>query len=505
MVDIRNKLTDIKKLIDQKSYFTINRGWQYGKTTTLIHLHEFLRNDYTVLSLTFEGLGDESFRDTAAFCQKFLELISRALRLTDVSSDDRKKWLDKSIVDFDSLSEHITKLSESKKFVLLIDEVDKISNNRVFLQFLSMLRKKFLERKARRDFTFHSVILAGVYDVKNIKLKMHEDGIATSSKEIGALYNSPWNIAVDFKVRMSFNPVEIASMLVDYEKDHQTGMNVREISESIYYWTGGYPFLVSKLCKSIDENLGKLWDTHHIQQAVNDLLREKNTLFENVTKNLKNHPEVYHLLYDVLIVGARRTFNIYETAIELSHRYGIIRDENGFVKIANPIFETLITNYFISQDEKTFKRSGVLYEDIVRKGKFDMASCLEKFAKHYREIYNDRDEQFLEREERLLFLTYLKPLLNGRGFYHIESGLTDERRMDVVVDFGNEQFIVELKRWDGISKHEKAYLQLVGYMEKKEAMEGYLLTFGGSKGMKSQHQSRWINQADGKKIFDVIV
>jgi len=33
--------------------------------------------------------------------------------------------------------------------------------------------------------------------------------------------------------------------------------------------------------------------------------------------------------------------------------------------------------------------------------------------------------------------------------YHIESRYTDLRRMDVVVDFGRDQFIVELKIWHG--------------------------------------------------------
>ena len=33
MVDIKDRLEEIKKLIDQGAYFTINRARQYGKTT----------------------------------------------------------------------------------------------------------------------------------------------------------------------------------------------------------------------------------------------------------------------------------------------------------------------------------------------------------------------------------------------------------------------------------------------------------------------------------------
>ena len=35
MVDISGKIAQIKKLVDSRSYFTINRARQYGKTTTL--------------------------------------------------------------------------------------------------------------------------------------------------------------------------------------------------------------------------------------------------------------------------------------------------------------------------------------------------------------------------------------------------------------------------------------------------------------------------------------
>ena len=35
MVDISGKLAQIRKLVDDRSYFSINRARQYGKTTTL--------------------------------------------------------------------------------------------------------------------------------------------------------------------------------------------------------------------------------------------------------------------------------------------------------------------------------------------------------------------------------------------------------------------------------------------------------------------------------------
>ena len=162
-------------------------------------------------------------------------------------------------------------------------------------------------------------------------------------------------------------------------------------------------------------------------------------------------------------------------------------------------------NYFVSKGATSEKRvNGVLQNDVVEGGCFDMELCLRKFAEHYAEIFSEKDAAFLEREGRLLFLSYLKPLINGQGFYHIESQFTDLRRMDIVVDFGADQFIIELKLWKGEAAHEKAYAQLAGYLSSKGAAEGYLLTFDFRKGIQKQPYAKWVDY-DGKRLFDVLV
>ncbi len=506
MVDIGNKLKEIVKLVDDGSYFTINRARQYGKTTTLHGLSQVLKFHYTVISISFEGLGEESFSTAEIFCQKFLKQISKALRFTTEAEEYRNAWLDSSIVDFELLSEHITNMCENRKLVLMIDEVDKVSNNKTFLNFLSVLRSKYLASQMDVDFTFHSVILAGVYDVKNIKLKLINEGNHTPTATEGKIYNSPWNIAVDFEVDMSFHPQEISTMLDEYEADHHTGMEITAISEEIYRYTSGYPFLVSKICKYIDEKLDKDWTVRGVQKAVHMLVKEKNTLFDDLSKNLENNKELYDLIYDVLIIGRPRTFSVANPTIELGVRYGYIKQSEQTIMVSNKIFEIIICNYFISKDESINPNQikGVLQNDIVERGRFNMELCLKKFAQHYGELFTEKNREFLESHGRMLFLTYLKPLLNGRGFYHIESQFTDMRRMDIVVDFGSDQFIIELKLWKGETAQEKAYDQLLGYMNSKHADKGYLLTFDFRKGENKECKAEWIQIGD-KQIFDVIV
>ena len=106
----------------------------------------------------------------------------------------------------------------------MLDEVDSASNNQVFIDFLAQLRGYYLRRDKMP--MFHSVILVGVYDIKNLKLKL--------CSESEHQYNSPWNIAANFNIDMNFSASQIEDMLKEYEAEHYTGMDIKTIAEEIY-------------------------------------------------------------------------------------------------------------------------------------------------------------------------------------------------------------------------------------------------------------------------------
>ena len=61
MVDLSERVQEIKKLVDGGKYFTINRARQYGKTTTLAALQKALADEYRVLNLSFAGITRANF------------------------------------------------------------------------------------------------------------------------------------------------------------------------------------------------------------------------------------------------------------------------------------------------------------------------------------------------------------------------------------------------------------------------------------------------------------
>jgi hypothetical protein len=395
-------------------------------------------------------------------------------------------------------------MCSGKKVVLIIDETDKTSNNLVFLRFIGMLRDKYLERENPKKATFQSVILAGVYDIKNLKIKMVKAG-THQLKDGEKRINSPWNIAANFKVDMSFSIPEISTMLREYEKDHETGMDVKVISEEIRAYTNGYPFMVSRICQIIDEDLDKDWTINGVQKAVKLLLRERNTLFSDLSHNIETYRELFDLLHDIIVEGKRVAYNNLNPVMDLALTFGILQETDSGLAVSNKIFETAICDYFISLNYSNPRKdiTRTIDSEVIENGKFNMALTIKKFMQHYYELYNKSNESFLESECRLLFLTYLKPLINGNGFYHIESETRNLMRTDLIIDYGTEQFIVELKIWKGEQKHEKAHEQLIKYLNSKNKKEGYLLTFDFRKKKAEKPSAKWVRKS-GKKFLDCL-
>ncbi|MBU3106512.1 AAA family ATPase [Clostridium gasigenes] len=269
MVNVDNKLQAIEKLINRDSYFTINKPRQFGKTTTLSLLKKRLTSKYIVINCSFEGIGELPFLNEERFSKSFMSFMVDSLEYTYQDYSKELSKLSNDVIDLSTLSKAITKFVKgcTKEVILFIDEVDKSSNNQLFLSFLGMLRSKYLSREMDEDYTFKSVILAGVHDVKTLKFKLR------SGEE--QKLNSPWNIAINFKVDMSFNTSEIETMLIEYCLDNNLEMDIKLFADRLYYYTSGYPFLVSRLCQIIDEDILEIksnWTLDLLEKALKQFI-----------------------------------------------------------------------------------------------------------------------------------------------------------------------------------------------------------------------------------------
>ena len=450
MVDISDRLEQIKKMIDSGQYFTINRARQYGKTTTLRALAKYLEQDYVVVSLDFQLMSHKDFEEEGDFVKAFSEAVLRKVSGEEAMPAEIRRELQELIGDsqetalsrlFEILSRWCRK--SKKPIVLIIDEVDSASNNQVFLDFLSQLRGYYIDRDVTP--AFQSVILAGVYDIKNIKRKIRSDedhknnspwNMREGNEENECLLSfddcprdhkelAPYDIAAKFRVDMSFSKKDIEGMLEEYEQDHHT--------------------LVNKLM---------------------------------------DYPELKNVLYELLFTGKAIPYNPVNKYIETAEMFGFIKNENGSAVISNRIFETVLYNLFISEeymDSKIYDAGLREKNQFVSGGHLNMRKVLEKFVETFDYLYGDQNEGFLEEAGRRYFMLFLKPIINGIGNCYVEPETRNRERMDLVVDYRGEQFVVELKIWHGDAYNKRGEKQITEYLEYYGMRKGYMISFNFNK------------------------
>lgn len=488
MVDLGSRLNEIREMVDNGEYFTINRARQFGKTTTLKALAVSLKKDYEVVSLDFQTMDTLLFESTQAFVAAFSgELLENAENFPEGIKEQLQAFVEGTVrisslnALFKVIKSWCRKLDRG--MVLMIDEVDSASNNQVFLDFLAQLRAYYLKRPEVP--AFQSVILAGVYDIKNLKKKLHP--------EEEHRYNSPWNVAADFTVDMSFSSEEIADMLLQYEMDWDTGMDREEVSRVLYDYTSGYPFLVSKLCQimagtvnanSTKQERGDAWSPEAFQSALRELLKKPNTLFDDMVKKLTDYPKMKEMIYGILFLGEKFSYEAENGHIRIGEMFGFLKEKDGVVCVSNRIFEMKLYNIFLSEEEtdtKIFTVAETEKNQFVRGGVLQMELVLQKFCEYFEEIYSDADDKFIEDNGRRIFLIFLKPIINGSGNYYIETRTRNLKRTDVIIDYKGRQIILEMNIWHGQEYNRRGEDQLLQYMEYYHLNKGYMLSFNFNK------------------------
>ena len=502
MVSLGQRMLQVKALVDEGKYFTINRARQYGKTTTLHALSDYLSQDYFVISMDFQmQMSDAKFRNENAFALAFARAFVSSSRANLVSAepdyDNALKAFavasqtDPQYFELVELFQEISRFCAAlpRKVVLMIDEIDSATNNQVFIDFLAKLRGYYNNRN--RYATFQSVILAGVCDIKNLKRKLRPEEEHTD--------NSPWNIAADFDIEMSFSPDQIAQMLQEYESDHRTGMNGKAVAQEIFDYTAGYPYLVSRICQLLELQYSRdgrkdAWTHAGILDVVRSLVGESNSLFDDMSKKVKDYPALRNLLYDILFCGRSIPYNPGTELVSIGSMFGFLKDDQGQVAISNRIFEIWFYNLFIAEEairSSTYDAGERDKNQFIQNGRLDMDLVLKKFVQHFTESFGESTESFVEENGRKLFLLYIRPLINGSGNYYIESRTRSMGRTDLIIDYLGVQYVVEMKIWHGQEYNTRGEKQLIGYLKDYGLKKGYMLSFNFNKsktpGVKELH------------------
>jgi len=207
----------------------------------------------------------------------------------------------------------------------------------------------------------------------------------------------------------------------------------------------------------------------------------------------------------IIFDGEEFSFVASDNLINIGITYGFFKNHNGKCVIANRIFEQYIYNHLtIKAARESVGFSGYnLKENFITKGNgLNFENILKKFQLFMKEQYCSKDATFLEHHGRLLFLAFIKPIINGVGFDFKEVQVSEEKRLDLVITYNNFKYIIELKIWRGEQYHEKGIKQLCNYLNIHSLNQGYLVIFNFNKN--KEYNDEFINVND-KEIYIVYV
>jgi hypothetical protein len=118
------------------------------------------------------------------------------------------------------------------------------------------------------------------------------------------------------------------------------------------------------------------------------------------------------------------------------------------------------------------------------------------------EQFSEKDADFIERNGRLVFLAFLKPIINGHGWDFKEVQISKEKRLDCDVTYYQHKYVIELKIWHGQKTHENGINQLAEYLDLQKMEEGYLVIFDKNLKKKWRQEDLKMNE---KRAFAVWV
>ncbi len=264
------------------------------------------------------------------------------------------------------------------------------------------------------------------------------------------------------------------------------------------------------MCKTVDEVMmtskSSTWTIDDIERSYKYLISGSYTTtnFDDLDKNLENNDDLYNIVNGIVIQGENFRFNVSDPVIAKGKTFGILSPgPTGQCDISNKIYEFRILDYMLSK-QKTNEAQLNLYASTKFKGngELNILMILEKFQLFMKEHHSSKDNKFLEKNGRLLLMSFLRPIINGQGYMFKENVTSEDRKMDLVVTYNNKRYVIELKIWYGEKYLSDGIEQLSDYLDSYSLDTGFILIYNFNKNKK--YETKEVEH-DSKKITAVFV
>ena len=464
---VNTKKQDIKTMVDLGRYFSIFAPRQSGKTTFFEGFCSDLEKDtsYVAILLSFQDYKNLN-------SQRFYQLIQRdiygqlANRLADVDCprlDAMRAYLDSHNISdhtsFRELFEELNRMVKLKKIVIFIDEFDGIPIHELE-NFLTTLRELYQRYKKQTDKALYSVGLVGIRNIT----KLIVGGV------------SPFNIAEQVKLP-PFTLKNVRDLYAQYTDETHQPFGVGAVKR-VFDETSGQPWLVNRLgtilTVDIKPETTKPITEKDVEKAIDILLYEENSHFDNITEKAKQYKESF---IDVVFNGVEYIPGDEEQSLLLTH--GLIKAEGKDVRISNPIYQKRFTRTFFrdvaGKVDVSFRRY------YLPDGGLNMERVLIDFEKYIAQIgaaafYSTNKPMEVTGKFQLTAWLY-QFVSEGRGELYYESR-TGLGIMDIMLIYKHKKYIIEtkVKRYPGTI--DEALEQLIEkYLMPERVSHGYIVIF----------------------------
>ena len=464
---VSKRKQDIKTLVDLGRYFSIFAPRQSGKTTFFEDFCHELEKDtaYVAILLSFQ---DYKAIDVSTFYTLIQEAIYEQLlrRLQEVNCKNieavRTLLSTHHIthhISFRKLFERLNTVIPPKRIIIFIDEFDGIPIDELE-NFLTTLRELYQKYKKRKDKALYSVGLVGIRNIT----KLIVGGV------------SPFNIADQVKLP-PFTLRNVRDLYSQYTEETNQPFT-EDAVKKVFDETAGQPWLVNRLGTILTVNIkpetADPITAEDVEKAIDILLYEENSHFDNITEKAKQYKEIF---IDIIFNGVEYIPGDEEQSLLLTH--GLIKAKGKNVRVSNPIYKKRFTRMFFQDVAEKVDLSFTRY--YMPDGSLDMERVLIDFEKYIAQIgaaafYSTNKPMEVTGKFQLTAWLY-QFVSEGTGELYYESR-TGLGIMDIMLIYKDKKYIIEtkVKRYPGTV--DEALEQLAEkYLLPERVSHGYIVIF----------------------------
>ena len=478
MLPAMDRLPDVATLLRKGQYFTVHAQRQCGKTTAFLALTNEInaRGDAVAAYCSLEVL--QAFPKAADGLPMICERIRSSVeRLIDFDLPPSKVESRGSEGGGGIVSGGVYRLLQAlaeaagKPLYFFFDEVDCLGGE-TLITFLRQLRNGRIDIGRGMAFP-ESIALIGMRDIRDYRAQVRPD-----SESLGSA--SPFNVLTEAMSLRIFSDAEVATLYAQHTA--ATGQVFEpEAVRAACAFSGGQPYLVNALARWCVEKIhgdryGEPVTAADMEAAKERIIRERGTHLDSLMERMKE-PRVRRIVEPVML-GEDVAFDELDDDVRLVLDLGILKNDCGTLSPANPMYAEIIGRYLSWGTQERMKR--VIPETPwVRDDGLDMQGLMRAFQEFWRENSEVSKGPFGYHESypHIVLQAFLQRVINGGGQIIREMAL-GKGALDLGVRFRGAAYAVEVKlRYNYEKSREKAYDQVVRYIDRLGQTEGWLVVF----------------------------